>query len=317
LSLSGYSNCCLMRASPTAVQPLGAGAPGAYMTKHTLCCAANLVCAVQQTCMCSTQLSKASMGPPASAIASLGGGRLFLGSWVGDSLLVSATRQQTKVRRRRGSKGSTFNNAVLVLLETSLLVSATWQQTKAQRAVLNRMTAPPLTCNRAMQPRSFLGWYDRSRACTSFNGVIGVVLVQFLSFFPSFHPPVEHAELFSCHGCRRHCCSWVPRRPQSMARTLQPRPVMRTQTALQQSGSGWMAAMPTVMHRWGRHLLTSALPGTSPAVLCLQLQLHHAGHFAVRASHVDALCDAVVTGLPYSDLCARKSGFALCLACAL
>jgi hypothetical protein len=46
---------------------------------------------------CPLQLSKASMGPPASAMAALGGGVLFLGSWAGDSLLVRATQQQTKV----------------------------------------------------------------------------------------------------------------------------------------------------------------------------------------------------------------------------
>ena len=137
LSLSGYSNCCLMRASPTAVQPLSAGAPGAYMTKHTLCCAANLVCAVQQPCMCSTQLSKASMGPPASAIASLGGGRLFLGSWVGDSLLVSATRQQTKVRRHRSVQGGSSLSNLMFLgswVGGSLVACATRQQTMVQRS---------------------------------------------------------------------------------------------------------------------------------------------------------------------------------------
>lgn len=43
------------------------------------------------------QLSKASVGPPTSAIAALGDGGLFLASWLGDSLLVRAIKQQPKV----------------------------------------------------------------------------------------------------------------------------------------------------------------------------------------------------------------------------
>jgi hypothetical protein len=84
-----------------------------------------------ERCLCSVQLSKASMGPPASAIASLGGGLLFLGSWAGDSLLVSATRQQTKVRccgnpqglgsRPRGAAPQSFLKLVLPLASAMVL----------------------------------------------------------------------------------------------------------------------------------------------------------------------------------------------------
>ena len=49
-------------------------------------------------CPPAPQFSKASVGPPAAALAALGRDRVFLASWVADSLLLAAVQQKAKVR---------------------------------------------------------------------------------------------------------------------------------------------------------------------------------------------------------------------------